>query len=242
MSALSEAKSVLVIGAHAADFVWRAAGALAVASSRGAKAKVVALSYGERGESGELWKVEGQTIENVKRIRHEQAEQAAAAVGAEFVALDLGDYPLEIGRESLEQLGQIVRDMEPDVLLTHTLLDPVNPDHPVACQAAGAARQLAAGAGVASAFKVIKPPALYYFEPHQPELSGFIPNTFLDITDVYPMKQKAMEAMASQAYLVEYYAELATRRANHARRASGNKSIRYAEAYQRIDPAVVAEL
>lgn len=238
----SNAKSVLVIGAHAADFVWRAAGALARASSQGAKAKVVALSYGERGESGELWKEPDQTIENVKRIRHEQAERAAAAVGAEFVCLDLGDYPLEVGRESLEELGQIVRDMEPDVILTHTAIDPVNPDHPVACNAAGAARQLAAGAGVASAFKVIKPPALYHFEPHQPELSGFVPNTFLDITDVYEMKQKAMEAMASQAYLVEYYAELATRRANHARRASGDKAIRYAEAYQRISPVVSSEL
>lgn len=236
------AKSVLVIGAHAADFVWRAAGALARASASGAQAKVVALSYGERGESGELWKEPGQTIENVKRIRHEQAELAAAAVGAEFMCLDLGDYPLEVGREQLEQLGQVVRDMEPDVILTHTLLDPVNPDHPVACNAASAARQLAAGAGVASAFKTIKPPALYHFEPHQPELSGFVPNTFLDITDVYEMKQKAMDAMASQAYLVDYYAELAVRRANHARRASGDKSIRYAEAYQRIDAAVAREL
>ena len=33
----------------------------------GGAAKVIALSYGERGESGELWKQEGQTVENVKR-------------------------------------------------------------------------------------------------------------------------------------------------------------------------------
>ena len=43
---------------------------------------MIALSYGERGESGELWKEEGQTIENVKRIRHGEAERAAAALGA----------------------------------------------------------------------------------------------------------------------------------------------------------------
>jgi len=47
---------------------------------------VVALSYGERGESGELWK-EPPDDENVKRIRHAEAEQAATALGAHFSAL-----------------------------------------------------------------------------------------------------------------------------------------------------------
>ena len=72
-------KKILVIGAHAADFVWRAAGTIAVTTSQGGQARVIALSYGERGESGELWKEPNQTVENVKRIRHEEASAAAAA-------------------------------------------------------------------------------------------------------------------------------------------------------------------
>ena len=64
---------MLVIGAHSADFVWRSGGAVAVTTASGGVAKVIALSYGERGESGELWKQEGQTIENVKTIRHGEA-------------------------------------------------------------------------------------------------------------------------------------------------------------------------
>ena len=60
---------------------------------------MIALSYGERGESGELWKQEGQTVENVKRIRHAEAEAAAAHLGASFRCLDLGDYPLQIDGE-----------------------------------------------------------------------------------------------------------------------------------------------
>ena len=72
-----------VIGAHSADFVWRAGGAVAEAVARRRRgAQVIALSYGERGESGELWKEEGQTVENVKRVRHAEAEAAAAALGA----------------------------------------------------------------------------------------------------------------------------------------------------------------
>ena len=68
-------RRVLVIGAHSADFVWRAGGAVAVATRNGGTAQVTALSYGERGESGELWKEPGQTIERVKAVRHKEAEK-----------------------------------------------------------------------------------------------------------------------------------------------------------------------
>ena len=77
-------RKLLVIGAHSADFVWRAGGAIAVTTAAGGDARVLALSYGERGESGELWKEPGQTVERVKEVRHAEAERAAAALGAEF--------------------------------------------------------------------------------------------------------------------------------------------------------------
>ena len=121
-------RRVLVIGAHSADFVWRAGGAVAVATRNGGTAQVIALSYGERGESGELWKQPDQTIERVKRVRHEEAEKAAAALGAEFKALDFGDYPLEVGPERFTQVVDAIREFAPDVLITHTDTDPFNPD------------------------------------------------------------------------------------------------------------------
>jgi 4-oxalomesaconate hydratase len=232
----------LVIGAHSADFVWRAGGAIALVTSQGGSATVVALSYGERGESGELWKDPGQTVENVKRIRHEQAQAAADILGAEFCCFDLGDYPLTITDETMKQLTDLFRDMAPHIVLTHTPVDPFNPDHPVVCQAVQKARLLASGAGVASAFKNITPPELYFFEPHQPELCDFKPNTFLDITPVMELKRKAMGTMQAQSYLQTYYTELASRRANHARRISGQEEVKFAEAFQRTLPWVVKSL
>jgi 4-oxalomesaconate hydratase len=232
------AQRLLVIGAHSADFVWRAGGAVAVCTAGGGTAKVIALSYGERGESGELWKQEGQTIERVKEIRHGEAERAAAALGAEFEALDFGDYPLAIDQDRLIEISDRIREFAPDVLVTHTDTDPFNPDHPVAYQAVSRARTLAAGAGVASAFKTVRPPALYLFEPHQPELCNFTPNTFLDITSVFDQKLAAMSEMKAQQYLVGYYTERAGQRANHARRSSGRSEIKQAEAFQRVTPTV----
>jgi 4-oxalomesaconate hydratase len=236
------ARSMLVIGAHAADFVWRAGGALAVTAENGGRAGVVALSYGERGESGELWKEEGQTVEHVKEVRAGEAERAAAALGAEFDCLDLGDYPLEIDGDALRLISDRIREFAPDVLITHTDTDPFNPDHPVAFAAVTRARGLAAGAGVQSAFKTIRPPELFLFEPHQPELCNFMPTTFLDITAVMERKLAAMAEMKAQSYLQSYYAERADHRGNHARRSSGNNEIRQAEAFQRVTPQVVSAL
>jgi 4-oxalomesaconate hydratase len=235
-------RRVQVIGAHSADFVWRAGGAVAMAVQRGGTAEVIALSYGERGESGELWKQEGQTVENVKRIRHAEAEAAANALGASFRCLDLGDYPLQIDADALNEIADAIRAFAPDVLITHTDRDPFNPDHPVASVAVDRARGLAAGAGVQSAFETIAPPALFLFEPHQPELCNFTPTTFVDITPVIERKKAAMAEMKAQSYLQTYYAQRAEQRANHARRASGDASVRYAEAFQRMIPQVVSEL
>ena len=233
---------MMVIGAHAADFVWRAGGALAVTAERGGAGAVLALSYGERGESGELWKEEGQTLERVKALRAAEAERAATALGAEFACLDLGDYPLEIDSAGLALISERIREFAPDVLITHTDTDPFNPDHPVASAAVIRARGLAAGAGVASAFETIRPPALYLFEPHQPELCNFTPTTFVDITPVIGRKLAAMSEMKAQSYLQRYYAERADHRGNHARRSSGDDAIRQAEAFQRVTPQAVSAL
>jgi 4-oxalomesaconate hydratase len=235
-------RRLLVVGAHAADFVWRAGGAAAVCTAGGGAARVIALSYGERGESGELWKEEGQTVERVKEIRHREAERAAAALGTEFRCLDLGDYPLDIDGGALRLIADQIREFAPDVLITHTDTDPFNPDHPVAHAAVARARSLAAGAGVQSAFATVKPPQLFLFEPHQPELCNFTPNTFLDITAAMEAKRAAMAEMKAQKYLQTYYTERADHRGNHARRASGNQDIRQAEAFQRVIPEVVSQL
>ena len=234
---------MLVIGAHSADFVWRSGGAIAVTTAGGGTAHVLALSYGERGESGELWKEEGMTVERVKEVRAGEAERAAAHLGATFEGLDLGDYPLAVAKDGLQAIAEKIREFEPDVLLTHTDRDPFNPDHAEAFFAVEKARALAVGAGTASAFgSPFTPPELLLFEPHQPELCNFTPTVFVDITPVIEQKHAAMEEMQAQAYLRTYYGQRAEQRGNHARRSSGDSAIRFAEAFQRVTPQVVSAL
>jgi 4-oxalomesaconate hydratase len=240
---MNKKNKLLVVSAHSADFVWRSGGVIAKSVEEGAEVLVVCLSYGERGESGELWKEDPKrSEESVKEIRHVQAEQAAAIFGASIQFLDWGDYPMIISNERIGQLTNIIGDFEPNVILTHTAVDPFNPDHPLACHATERARLLSCGAGVASAFKNIEPPVWYSFEPHQPELCGFVPDTFVDISNVFEKKLAAMNCMGAQKYLIDYYAELASRRANHVRRISGQKDVKYAEAFQCHVPRVTSSI
>ena len=66
---MTDKKTALVISAHAADFVWRAGGAIALHQELGYNVTVCCLSYGERGESAKLWKQDGMDLETVKKAR-----------------------------------------------------------------------------------------------------------------------------------------------------------------------------
>lgn len=233
-------KKLLVVGAHAADFVWRAGGTIAKTVADGGEVLNLSLSYGERGESGVLWKENpNRSVDEVKELRRQMSQKASDILGCTYQCLDWGDYPMIINEERIQQLADIIRDFAPNVILTHTPKDPFNPDHPLAYQAVEKARLLSAGAGVAAAFDCIDPPIWYSFEPHQPELSGFVPNTFVDITTVFDKKIEAMACMKAQEYLKSYYTELGARRGNHARRISGKSDVKYAEAFQGIVPVVL---
>jgi 4-oxalomesaconate hydratase len=234
---------MLVISAHAADFVWRAAGAVALHTSAGGEATVVSLSYGERGESGDLWREPGQTIENVVARREIEAAQAAEELGAKFVAFDLGDYPLIMDNDAIQQLVDVFLETKPDVVLVHAPNDPFNPDHPVASEASQRARLLAVGAGGApAAFPTIKPPAMYAFEPHQPDQCDFKPDTFVDVTSVWPKKAAAMGSMKAQTFLAGHYVVRAEQRAFQARYLGLGPDSQYVEAFQRLTPEVKAAL
>ena len=235
-------KTALVISAHSADFVWRAGGAIALYAERGWDVTVVCLSFGERGESAKLWRETGMTIEKVKSNRKEEATRAAQILGAEVIFLDVGDYPMRIPDSILYELAALYRKIRPEFVLTHSLKDPYNFDHPLVSYAAQEARIVAQAHGHEPDTPVIGAPPLFLFEPHQPEHCSFVPNTFVDITPVFAQKQRAMEAMAAQKYLHQYYIEQAEHRAYHARRASGQQQIRYAEAFQRVLPQVVPTL
>ena len=237
-----KAKTALVVSAHSADFVWRAGGAIALYAGRGYKMLIVCLSYGERGESAKLWKQPGMTLDVVKAERRKEAEQATKILGGETVFLDAGDYPLRVTPELLTTLAEIYQDLQPEFVLSHSLEDPYNFDHPLATHLAQEARIVAQAHGFRGTEKIIGAPPVFLFEPHQPEQCNWKPQVLLDITEVWDVKRQAFESMGAQEHLWEYYTRVGLQRGVQAKRNSNRSATRYAEGYQRVFPHVTDHL
>ncbi|WP_346891956.1 PIG-L deacetylase family protein [uncultured Roseibium sp.] len=244
---MTSKKTALVISAHSADFVWRCGGAIALHEERGYDVTVVCLSYGERGESAKLWKQEGMTLEKVKTERRKEAENAAAALGASDIRFfDLGDYPLNLDRDAKDRMVDVIREVQPSFMLSHSKWDPYNTDHMATTQFAIECRMIAQAWGHNPGQKVLGAPQLYLFEPHQTEQMEWKPDVFLDITPVWDKKWAAIQCMQGQEHLWHFYENVAENRGNHFRRNSGGQAggrdCRYAEGFQSIYPRTVDEL
>jgi 4-oxalomesaconate hydratase len=239
---MADPKKILVVSAHAADFVWRAGGAIALYASRGYRVRILCLSFGERGESQGAWKQAGMTIARVKEIRQAESTRAAQILGAEIRFFDSGDYPLEPTQQTMDAMVTEFREHQPEFVLTHSFLDPYNPDHQTANRVTLEARVYAQAMGYPAPGKPIEAPPVFLFEPHQPEQCDFKPQVLLDVTSVWETKHRAMESMEAQTHLWEYYTDLGKRRGVQAVRNGGDKKIKYAEAFQRVYPQVTGEL
>ena len=235
-------KAGLVVSAHPGDFVWRAGGAIALHAKRGYRVKIVCLAFGERGESQFAWKQEGMTLEKVKAGRKDEAERAAAALGAEIEFFDAGDYPLRITPGMFYRMVDIYREVKPAFVLTHALEDPYNFDHPLATHFAQETRIVAQAAGhKPDPNRIYAAPPMFLFEPHQTEMCNFKPNVILNIDEVWETKYKAFQVLGAQKHLWAYYERVALNRGAQGGRNSG-RPMTYGEAYQRLFPMVVEHL
>ncbi|MHA1567489.1 MAG: PIG-L deacetylase family protein, partial [Alphaproteobacteria bacterium] len=153
---------------------------------------------------------------------------------------DIGDYPMRASDEVLYRLADEFRSLRPEWVLTHSLEDPYNFDHPLAAHLTQEARVIAQARGHKYPEKPIGAPQVFLFEPHQTEQCNWKPQVILDISEVWEFKQRAFECMAAQEYLWDYYTRVALNRGVQGKRNSG-RNMTYGEAYQRIFSLVTDE-
>src|SRR4051794_33268799 len=222
-------KTALVVSAHSADFVWRAGGAIALHAEQGYAVTVVCLSYGERGESAKLWRQPGMTLERVKSEREKEARAAAEVLGVHDIQFwDLGDYPITLSQDSLFRLVDVMRATHPAFILSHSKADIYNHDPPAVSGFAQHARITAQAHGHKPGETVLGAPPVFLFEPHQPEQCDWKPDVLLGIDSVWEKKRAAIECMAGQEHLWEYYTRVALQRGAQAARNS-EKAIKWGE-------------
>lgn len=234
-------EKLLVVSAHVADWVWRCSGTIAKYIKEGAEVSVVCLTYGARGESKELWKTPDITEGEVKKTRFQEAETAARKLRVtQFEVWDFDDCPLMIQPEILKKLNKKIREVKPTVIITHDPHDNTNTDHGVASDITSMALLMSQQKGIETdGLAPIGIVQIYGMEPSQTERSGFIPQIYIDITDVFEEKAAAMDCIKAQPNTPAVHTRVAIHRGWQAARMPGGKGIKYAESFSIRYPIVV---
>lgn len=231
--------NLLVVGAHNTDFAARAGGAIAKYVAGGCKVRILTLSQGARGESDHAWRTEPAiSEEEVKRRREVESRDAAKFLGAEIHFLNLADYPMPIEDKAILNIVDEIREFKPRILLTHWTNEPMNPDHGSTGDIAIRASVYASALGLKRVNSPVQRPRIYFFEPAfgANQLSNFLPDVYLDISDVFEKKIEAIRKFKLSPPLPSNYTLMAELRASEARSVGNLPQCKYAEAYKALQP------
>ena len=191
--------NVLAIGAHPDDVEEYCSGTLAKFAAHGHKVFTATTTNGNIG-SATL------PMEEIARIRKEEARQAAAVIGAEYLCLDYDDEMFFETREARIALINLVRYCKPDLILTHYPHD-YNPDHELTSKMVNDIAVMIPIAKIETPNPPCeKIPLLAYWEP---VLSiNFNPTEYVDITDYMELKREMCNKHQSQVqWMADNYKE-----------------------------------
>ena len=236
-------EKLMVVSAHAADWVWRCSGTIAKYKNMGAEVCVVCLTHGERGESGALWKKEGANKENVMATSLSESKAVAEYLGVDdFEMWEYQDHPLVMSAEILDRLNEKMRQFQPTVIVTHDWHDDTNTDHVVASDITfttfGMSRHKGIESETTTTNGIVQ---IYGFEPSQTERSGYVPEVYIDITDVWEQKLYAMSLIKAQPATCKIHERVNTHRGWQAGRMPNGKGIKFAESFTVRYPIILKD-
>jgi len=182
--------NILAIGAHPDDLEISCGGTLIRYVREGHKIFMCVVSGGDMGHA---------VIQpdELRIIRRKEAENAAKVIGAELFSLESSDGDIESSNKELrKQLIEIIRQANPDVIITH------NPDDYMRDHIQAGA--LAYDASFISTFPHFITqtlntsgfPPVFYMDTLAG--IGFIPTEYVDISDVMEQKLEALACHESQ--------------------------------------------
>ena len=167
---------VLAIGGHAADLEFTAGALVAKYTRAGARAVFLHLTAGEMGHprlSGDAY----------ARQKVEEAIRAAGILGAEARFLPYVDASLPRNDEVAYQIVDVIREVKPDIVLTHWR-GSFHSDHVNTHHNALRALFLAALPAITRAHPAHSP-ATVLFPENWEDMDEFEPTLFVDTSEVY---------------------------------------------------------
>ncbi len=114
-------KHLVAVGAHAGDMEITAGAVIAGHVRRGGKATLVHLSLGDKGHP-QL------APDQYGPQKRQEAERAAAELGADVRFLDYRDAEIFAGEGSILAVAEVLRELQADAVITHWKHS-IHPDH-----------------------------------------------------------------------------------------------------------------
>ena len=175
---------VLAIGAQPGEIEFACGGTLARYAWRNDAVSIVCISNGNLSH-------DAIAPDELAEIRHDESANAAKALGAELHWLGNSDFAISDEPVTAMKLVEIIREFQPDALITHSPADH-RPDH-------SSAHALTVRASVYAAvpqFEGAGPRTVDVapiFEMEALSGVGFEPTEYVDITEVIEIKRAAIE-------------------------------------------------
>ncbi|MEO1289729.1 MAG: PIG-L family deacetylase [Chloroflexota bacterium] len=181
--------NILAIGAHGDDIEVQCGGTLAKASARGDKVFMCVVTDGRGRPKG--------NPDEIANVRHQESQASADVIGAELIWMGIPDGGLKPTDEYTAQFVNVIRQAQPDIIITHPK-DDYHPDHRYTHEMVLDAAQLA---------RVRNYPHLDLAPYRQPcpiaFMDGvlglsFIPEEWVDISDFFATKSEMLSKHVSQ--------------------------------------------
>lgn len=184
---------ILAIGAHPDDCDIGAGGVAALYARRGHEVHFVAMTNGDAGHQS----MAGAPL---ARRRQAEAQAAAAVIGIQYLVLDNHDGELEPSLANRRTVIRVIRDIRPDLILTHRLND-YHPDHRYTAQLVqDAAYMVAVPNVVGLSQRLPANPVICYMSDTFLRPYPFTPDVVIAIDDVLDVKMQMLQQHASQFY------------------------------------------
>ena len=200
---------MMVVGAHGADPFDLAGGVMAKYVQAGHEVTVVALSLGARSHT-----MKADSIDELRTIKRTELHRAAGKLGVHHVrSLEYEEDPLELGREVLTAMVELVREFKPDIVVSHHVSGEWVPDHSETGKLVKHACHCAGRPGFTSSRSVHVVRNQYSFGlgvihrgQHVIGAPPALPTFYIDISDVVDRKFEAMMEFTTQQYTAELMA------------------------------------
>jgi len=217
---------VLAIGAHPDDVDLLCGGTLAKYAARGDSVTIAVATNGEVGAPDP-----GMTREEVAAIRHGEAQNSAAVIGADLIWMGFSDEFLFDDRVARERFIDAIREARPDVLFAHSETD-YHPDHRVAGTITRDSRIPASVGLVDTTYASTEIPTVFLMDTYKGR--NFEPEMFVDISAVIEKKKAMLSAHDSQNRWMQHIfsTDMADGMLVQSRFRGEQAGVRYAEGFQ----------